>query len=177
MPGETVLEGLGPVGVVDAMVDYSQGDAWASPWRRASGRSALPDPHKPACELTAKEIGAEGEEMATSFLARHGYEVVERNWHLPNCGEADIVLRGEERGLFVLAEVKTRLALEHDHDLEPEIAVDRHKRNRYCQLALTYYSTHPECTSVRFDVIAVILTGYLKGCLRHLSGAYSWDEC
>ena len=132
-------------------------------------------------EYTSREIGREGERLAASYLVRRGYTILERNWRT-KVGEADIVAiapkEGEcsnDRSSVVLVEVKTRLALEEANQM-PELAVDRRTQLRYRRLALMYLALHPECESIRFDVIALNIIGEKTARLRHLVSAFSWDE-
>lgn len=136
-----------------------------------TAREGVPD--KPLSEYTSHEIGQEGEHLAASYLEKRGYEVLERNWRCSS-GEVDIIAR--EGDTVVLVEVKTRLTLGESSDVMPELAVDRRKQRRYRKLALLYLACHPDVTSVRFDVIALNIVGERCARLRHLIGAYSWDE-
>ncbi|OUO34947.1 YraN family protein [Olsenella sp. An290] len=130
----------------------------------------------PVSELTPRELGMRGEDIAAAYLERHGWAVLERNWRC-DFGEVDIVAREDGRGSdVVLLEVKTRLALGERADVMPELAVDRAKRDRYRMLALCYVVAHPEVETVRFDVIAINVVREGGARLRHLSGAFSLDS-
>ena len=61
-----------------------------------------------------KNLGDWGEEKACGFLERHGFRVVERNYHATT-GEIDIV--AEKGGDYYFVEVKTRHAEEFAKDL------------------------------------------------------------
>lgn len=130
-------------------------------------------------ELTPRELGQLGEDMASSQLERRGWRVIERNLRT-RFGEADIVAQdADEEGneeFVVLLEVKTRLALDVDGEVLPELAVDSQKQERYRLIALQYLTDHPQIHYVRFDVIAVSVVGEGKARLRHLYGAYSLDS-
>lgn len=131
---------------------------------------------RPVSELTPRELGMRGEDIAAAYLERHGWAVLERNWRC-SFGEADIVAREDGRGSdVVLLEVKTRLALGEPADVMPELSVDRAKRERYRMLALCYVVAHPEVETVRFDVIAINVVREGSARLRHLSGAFSLDS-
>lgn len=115
-----------------------------------------------------QELGARGEEAATRFLRRRGYEIVERNWAC-FAGEADIVAIDGE--VLVFAEVKTRRGIERGF---PSEAVDRAKQERYERIALAYLRDH--CTDevvVRFDVIAIVAVSDDRALVRHHVGAFS----
>jgi len=60
-----------------------------------------------------QKIGAWGEDLAGAFLKRHGFEIVERNYHCP-VGELDIVAKKNKDLYFV--EVKTRRTCELAND-------------------------------------------------------------
>lgn len=76
----------------------------------------------------------------------------------------------------VLIEVKTRLALHDPEDTMPEIAVGKRKQQRYRKIALMYLALHSEYDAVRFDVIAINIVGESLARLRHLIGAFSWED-
>lgn len=137
-------------------------------------------PSKPLDEYTTKELGARGERIAASYLASHGYRIVDMNWRC-RAGEVDIVATMDDpeedlRRSVVLVEVKTRLALGDEAEYMPEIAVDPKKRNKYRLLGLLYLVEHTEIDSVRFDVVAVNIVREKHAQLRHLVCAYSWDD-
>lgn len=123
--------------------------------------------------MGAREVGAEGERLATTYLRRRGYEILERNWTC-TAGEVDIVC--EIEGTVVLVEVKTRLWREVEDGPLPELAVDGRKRARYRRLALVYLCTHPEVEAVRFDVVAISIVGRRCAQVHHLMGAFAWDD-
>lgn len=143
-------------------------DATVPPW------DTFPRPQKPVAQYSAQEVGQEGEHLAQVYLMRRGYDICETNWRIKS-GEVDIVATegGQEA---VLVEVKTRLALGKKDPVMPELAVDADKRARYHKLALAYLGQHPEFSSVRFDVIAIVIIQERMARLRHLVGAFSWDE-
>lgn len=122
-----------------------------------------------------KRIGAAGEEAAARYLQDEGYEIVERNWHC-SVGEVDIVARGLDPRQAILVEVKTRRVPQVDAPVAPELAVGPKKRARYRTMALMYLSLNAEVSAVRFDVIGVGLTDSGQSKIRHLEGAYGWDD-
>ena len=145
------------------------------------GFGDTPDwPVKPLDEYTTKELGTQGERIAASYLAEHGYRILDMNWRC-NAGEVDIVATMDEpeeelRRSVVLVEVKTRLALGDEADYMPELAVDPQKKSRYRMLGLLYLVQHNEIDSVRVDVVAVNIVGERNAKLRHLLGAVTWDN-
>lgn len=128
-------------------------------------------PDKPIEEYNNKEIGKEGELLASSFLQYKKYEIIQMNWKC-KFGEVDIVARdGDET---VLCEVKTRLSLQNE-EVIPELNVDKRKQEKYRKLALCYLMEHPKENRIRFDVIALAITGQRSAKLRHLLGAFNFD--
>lgn len=96
-----------------------------------------------------RELGAEGEQRAASFLARRGYRIVGRNVRYGGV-EIDLIAR---RGLLVaFVEVKTRTSNRYGR---PESAVDGAKQARIVRAAHAWLSEHRGFVQkVRFDVIA-----------------------
>ena len=158
-PGAALLEGEQKTKAQDATVP---------PW------DAFSRPQKPVADYTTQEVGQEGEHLAQVYLMRRGYDICETNWRIKS-GEVDIIAT-EDGQEAVLVEVKTRLALGEKDPVMPELAVDADKRARYHKLAAAYLGQHPEFSSVRFDVIAIIIIQERMARLRHLVGAFSWDE-
>lgn len=163
---------MNPAQKGDALLEGDQKtkaqDASVPPW------DTFPRPQKSVAQYTTQEVGQEGEHLAQVYLMRRGYDICETNWRIKS-GEADIIAT-EDGQEAVLVEVKTRLALGEKDPVMPELAVDADKRARYHKLALAYLGQHPEFSSVRFDVIAIVIIQERMARLRHLVGAFSWDE-
>lgn len=118
--------------------------------------------------LDAKELGRRGEDAASRFLYRRGYDILERNW---TCafGEVDIIARDGSALVFV--EVKTRTGIEKGF---PSEAVGSKKRDRYEKIALAYLSDHGEDDiSVRFDVVSIVAIAADRALIRHHISAFS----
>lgn len=60
-----------------------------------------------------KNLGDWGEEKACAFLQRHGFQIVERNYHT-TMGEIDIIAAKGDDYYFI--EVKTRTGSDFAHD-------------------------------------------------------------
>ena len=104
------------------------------------------------------ETGKLGEKLATKFLRKHGYRILERNSHQSH-NEIDIIVANKRYIVFV--EVKTRKT---DDDLysyfgSPASAVDKTKQQRIINGARAYlsHSKHLD-KQPRFDVIEVFLS-------------------
>ena len=103
---------------------------------------------------TNKSVGKYGEDRATDFLERLGYQVLERNWRC-NSGEIDIVARDHD--CLVFAEVKTRTRVGFGHPFE---AITKTKMQRMRHLVGEWCRAHEIASvQVRLDAISVLLTG------------------
>ena len=123
--------------------------------------------------MTAAEVAMEGRRLATSYLERRGYAVLERDWRCA-AGEVDAV--ADDEGAPVLVLVRTARRLGEGSDSMPELAIDKAEQARCRRLALLWLAVHPEAEGVRVDVIALNIVGERCARLRHLIGAYSWEE-
>jgi len=156
-----------PVPIPDGESLRQREGAWTSVMAEAARH-----PHKSPRDMTNKELGERGEMLAAHYLAHRGYAILERNMR-NFCGEADIVARQDD--CVVLVEVKTRLAMDKDEDVIPELAVNQDKQRRYRNIALRYLEEHPEYSYIRFDVIAIKVEAEHHANLRHLVGAFVCD--
>jgi putative endonuclease len=103
---------------------------------------------------TNTSVGKYGEDRASEFLERLGYEVLERNWRC-NVGEIDIVAKDQE--CLVFAEVKTRTRVGFGHPFE---AITSTKMLKMRQLVGEWCRAYRITgVQVRLDAISVLLTG------------------
>ncbi len=114
-----------------------------------------------------KAVGAQGEELATAFLRRAGYRIVERNFRCKG-GEADIVARDGKTLVFV--EVKTRRSQAYG---PPQLAVTSFKQRQISKAALTWLAKNRlQDALARFDVIAVMLLSDGTHRIEHIPNAF-----
>ena len=112
-----------------------------------------------------------GEDMACRYLEDNEIEILDRNWKC-NSGEVDIV--AEEDGVLVFVEAKTR---GQGHPGLPEYAITADKRAKYENIAISYLTENQRPSGrVRFDVIAIQMTGPKQCMLRHHRDAFSSDD-
>lgn len=97
---------------------------------------------------THNDFGRAGESEAAAYLAREGYIILERNWHIRH-REIDIICRKD--GLLVVVEVKSRRLPEE----RPEELLDARKRRNLRAAAEAYIKAMGIETEVRFDLIMV----------------------
>lgn len=117
------------------------------------------------------ETGGKGEQLATEFLRKHGYRVIERNYHC-RIGEVDIIAREGKELVFV--EVRTRESVDFG---EPEESIDLSKQKRLVKLSYYYIIEHAlESIPWRIDVVTVRLSPDAKPEIRLLKNAVSDDR-
>lgn len=117
-------------------------------------------------------ISSIGVEMANYYLKNNDFEILESNWKCES-GKVDLIVREDDDLVFI--EVKTR-GMSSDSGL-PEESVTSKKRSKYERIAINYLSKMPQPSGrVRFDVIAVKLTGEKQCLLRHHRDAFSQAE-
>jgi putative endonuclease len=95
------------------------------------------------------KIGNKGEEIATNFLKKKGYKILDRNYKTP-FGEADIIAK--DKDIIVFVEVKTR---SNDSFGQPFESVDFRKRERLKKIALYYLKQNQIECPIRFDVVSI----------------------
>lgn len=98
------------------------------------------------------KLGILGEKFAASYLLKHGFRILERNFKA-RYGEIDIVAKDHDTVVFV--EVKTRSGNVYG---SPEDAVTPRKLREVIQTAQYYQLTRNlQSVSMRIDVVAIVL--------------------
>ncbi|QQG42730.1 MAG: YraN family protein [Candidatus Giovannonibacteria bacterium] len=97
-------------------------------------------------------VGNIGEDLASMFLMKHGFKVIERNYR-KKWGEIDIV--AEKEGVLHFVEVKAI----SNPNFRPEDAMRAWKKQRLSRAIRTYLLDHkiPDETDFRIDIAAVFL--------------------
>jgi len=110
----------------------------------------------PSAEAPHLELGRRGEELAASYLERHGYKVLRQNFRAPRGGEIDLVCRDKRHNELVFVEVKTRTSEAFGRPFD---AVNQKKRRLLIRGAMAWLRMleMPDIT-FRFDVVEVIDT-------------------
>jgi putative endonuclease len=111
--------------------------------------------------------GVAGEEFASDYLRKHGFEILRRNFH-SRFGEIDIIARDGRYLAFV--EVKTR---EADSIVDPLEAVTAAKQRKIIRTAQMFLQQYPEPLQPRFDVAAITARHGVPQDLRYLENAFS----
>lgn len=99
-----------------------------------------------------QDVGKIGEELATRYLEKLKYEIIDRNFACKQ-GEIDIIAHTKKELVFV--EVKTRRSLCYGRPAE---AVTNTKQKHIEKVAKYYiYKNHLENEYVRFDIIEIYI--------------------
>ena len=100
----------------------------------------------------AMRLGQSGERLASDYLRKEGYEVVDRNVRRAE-GEIDLVALDKDTLVFV--EVKLRRPGGAGKATE---ALSEAKKRRMAELAVAYSADHPDLPqALRVDLIAIDL--------------------
>ena len=98
-----------------------------------------------------KVTGNRGEDLATEYLQKKGYKIIERNFRT-RFGEIDIVCRDGQTLVFV--EVKTKIG--HDFG-EPEEMVNKSKISKVKRMGEVYLQDKGINVGCRVDVVAIVM--------------------
>jgi putative endonuclease len=111
-------------------------------------------------DVARKEAGRIGEQVATDFLIRRGFRIIERNYRRP-WGEIDVI--AERDGLVRFVEVKTlsRDFLDdvsrENNEYRPEEQVHPWKLRKIARTAETYMNATKDTREYQIDVVGVFL--------------------
>ncbi|MFQ5455614.1 MAG: YraN family protein [Nitrospirota bacterium] len=100
--------------------------------------------------LTSREFGNRSEDIASDFLKKLGYIIIERNYKT-SLGEIDIVAYDKDTLVFI--EVKSRRGKRFG---VPQASVDKRKQRKIIRVALNYLANKKiNDKSCRFDIVAI----------------------
>lgn len=100
-------------------------------------------------QISNKNTGSRGEQLAAEYLVTNGFAIVERNWRYGHW-EVDIIASKNDRLHFF--EVKTRTSGLFG---KPEESVTRKKMKFLRNAAEEYQYRHPQWKYLQFDVLAI----------------------
>lgn len=112
-----------------------------------------------------QETGKLGEDLASRYLEKNGYKILNRNYRKP-WGEIDIV--GFKNNTLIFFEVKTQ---KKGLDFQPEENINRHKRFQLSRIVGTYLKEFkwPENQDWQIDALAIIIDPEKRiGRIKHL---------
>jgi len=96
------------------------------------------------------ELGKQGEEIATAYLLKQGYLILDVNWR---AGRNEIDIIAKDKDFLVIIEVKSRRS---DTFMEPEEAVTKEKQQSLIWAANAYIFRKNISLETRFDIISII---------------------
>jgi putative endonuclease len=118
--------------------------------------------------LNGNSVGRQGERLASRWLRRHGYRILQRNVKIGD-DEADLVALDPDSRTIVVVEVKTR----SNDQIAPEQSVTRIKQFRLNRLASALQKSNEyRDRPIRFDAIAVVIPSSGEPIVRHIPGAF-----
>ena len=135
-------------------------------------------PNRPNPLPPAHQLGADGEDLATSFMMRAGFSVLERRFRRRG-GEIDLICAfgGDDGAAYdavVFVEVKTRTGRSFGR---PEAAVSGQKRIRMKRTAEVFlHERGLSGVMARFDVISIIRYGADEHEIEHFVDAFGMHE-
>lgn len=119
---------------------------------------------------TSREKGNLGEEIASDYLIRNGYTILERNF-MTRFGEIDIIAR--EGSYFSFIEVKARKDFSMGLPCE---AVDKFKQRKIVRMAYLYISQKKLFNeNFRFDIVELVLNSEGIKYIRLIKDAFQTD--
>lgn len=109
-----------------------------------------------------KNLGKLGEDLASDFLRKKGYKILERNFR-NKWGEMDLICKDGE--VFVFVEVKTRMGEQFGL---PEDAINKNKLRRLIKNATAYASSN-NINNYRIDAVCMILDERELGMIKTIN--------
>lgn len=114
------------------------------------------------------KLGKEGEVLASDYLKKNNFSILNKNWRSGRYGEIDLIANDENTNELVFIEVKSRSTSTDD----AKELVTKNKQKQLYKLAKSYlYSNNKENCSCRFDVIAVRINKNGKA-IEHIRNAF-----
>ncbi len=112
-------------------------------------------------------IGQFGEDVASQYLIRKGYHILEQNLKVP-FGEIDII--AEKNNCICFVEVKSRKSKKYGL---PEEAITSHKKKKIIKVAQFYIKKKKISNRIfRFDVISIQFEQHLLKEIKHIANAF-----
>ena len=103
-------------------------------------------------QTSEQHLGKKGEEIATSYLRKKGFNILRQNFRI---GRAEIDIIAETIDATVFVEVKSRSSLAYGY---PECFVSKKQQKILIKAADTYVFKQQPTKPIRFDIVAIIIT-------------------
>jgi putative endonuclease len=107
-------------------------------------------------------VGKLGETLAVKYLAKKGFRLVNKNYHIQG-GEIDLIM--ENDGILLFVEVKTRNSNIFG---EPHEALNQKKIRKILRAILHYLHENPTHKNWRCDLIAIKFVSPGGAEVRHI---------
>lgn len=95
------------------------------------------------------DLGKLGEDLATEYLQKNGYQILERNWCFQ---KAEIDIIAKKGGILAIVEVKTRSNTDFG---SPQDFVNSKKIKLLVKAVDEYVNRNNMDFNVRFDIVAI----------------------
>jgi putative endonuclease len=116
-------------------------------------------------QLSNRELGNIGEDIATQFLQDLGYQILDRNFR---SGRTEIDIIASNSRTLVFCEVKTRRSRSHGF---PSEAITAIKLEHIRSAALGWLACHKvRYIGIRFDAVSVFYSSKSNYEITHLKG-------
>lgn len=112
------------------------------------------------------DLGKFGEELASLYLEKLDYRIVERNWRFK---KAEIDIIAYDREVLVFIEVKTK---SYDYYGKPEESISEYKMNLLIDAASQYMVQKDHQWEIRFDIISIIVDNSEEPIVSHYKDAF-----
>ncbi len=112
------------------------------------------------------DLGKKGEDLATEFLEKNGYEILERNWVFQ---KAEIDIIAQKNQILSVIEVKTRSSI--DFGL-PQDFVKPKKIQLLVKAVNEYVISNDLEVNIRFDIVAIHKDATQNFVVEHIENAF-----
>lgn len=113
-----------------------------------------------------QKVGNRGEKIASDYLIKEGYKILEQNWRFRQ-KEIDII--AEKDNFIVVVEVKSRSVGFKENPMD---AVNLQKQKFLIKAANAYINRYYLELEVRFDIITVVFQNEHEYKLKHIEDAF-----
>lgn len=110
-------------------------------------------------------MGEKGEQIATNYLHKNNYEILERNYR---AGRSEIDIICKETNTLVFVEVKTRTSSKFGN---PEDFVNEAKAVKIIEGAEVYMLDNGWEGAIRFDIVSVLIYDSMEE-VKHFKDAF-----
>lgn len=116
--------------------------------------------------MNKRAAGYRGEQIASKYLIRNGYEIIQSNYS-NRYGEIDLIAHCGQTLVFV--EVKCRSSARFGWGIE---AIGKRKMEKLRNMALYYIQENNVDQNIRFDVVDIMLERGSSPIINHIPGAF-----